>query len=136
MKHYSGKNLFAVLVSIYWLGSNLKLDTYCGIAQLPADHTSITSAPTIITDCSPHSSRAHLHSACPGCGPTPQTNCSINKTTSSCYCEKGVELVHTSSLRIAMVTKFIVVLIELIAAYCFTDGTLANCFQVYMQLCQ
>ena len=61
----------------------LQTYTYCRIAQLSADHTCITSAPTIITDCSPHSSEAYLHSALSGQESTSQMNISLNKAVSS-----------------------------------------------------
>ena len=65
------------------LACKLQTYTYCRIAQLPADHTSISIAPTIITDCSPHSIKAYLHSALSGQGSISQMNISLNKAVSS-----------------------------------------------------
>ena len=48
--------------------------TYCWKSQLSADHTSISSAPSIITDCTPNTTQTYFHSSLSRNTSAPQTN--------------------------------------------------------------
>ena len=64
-----------------------KLTSSVSITQLPADHSSITAVPEVITHCPPLIIDAHLHSTLVLTGASHQMNISISTVATGVYCD-------------------------------------------------